>query len=223
MDMNDPKRAAKIQAAEQSLRFVQPGMVVGLGSGTTAAELVRLLGARVREGLQIRAIASSGATEALARDASISLVTLAEVDGLDVTIDGADEVDPRGRMIKGHGGALLREKVLAAAARQLVIMIDASKQVAVLGTRAPVPIEVTPFAVPFVQRALLTRLGAAAVTRRAAADGAPFVTDGGNQILDGHFGPLPDPAALAARLDALVGVVEHGLFVDFSPTIVVGG
>jgi ribose 5-phosphate isomerase A len=217
----DPRRAAKIDAAEKGLRFVQPGMVVGLGSGSTAAELVRLLGVRVREGLEVRGVASSGITEELARDAGVPLVKLAEIDGIDVTIDGADEVDPRGRMIKGYGGALLREKILAAASRQLVIMIDTSKQVPVLGARGPIPIEVTPFAASVVARAL-ARLGATTVTPRASAGGALFVTDGGNQILDAHFGALADPAALANQLDRVVGVVEHGLFVDFSPVIVVG-
>lgn len=214
-------RAAKIEAAEKSLRFVQAGMVVGLGSGSTAAELVRLLGARTREGLAIRGVPSSAETEALARAEGIPLVTLADVDALDVVIDGADEVDPRGRLIKGRGGALLREKVLFSAARQVVIMIDPSKEVPVLGAGAPVPVEVTPFAVPVVRRALVA-LGAVAA-RRPGRDGSPFVTDGGNHILDCHFGPIADPEILAASLDRIVGVVEHGLFVDFAPTIVVGG
>jgi ribose 5-phosphate isomerase A len=218
--MSDQERAAKIEAARKSLDFVQAGMTVGLGSGTTAAEMVRLLGERVRAGLSVRGVASSTATEALAREEGIPLVAVAEVDTLDVTIDGADEVDPRGRMIKGRGGALLREKILAACSRRLVIIVDPRKQVATLGA-APVPVEVTPFGVAFVSRAV-TALGGKPVLRAGAA-GAPYVTDGGNQILDCAFGPIPDPDALAARLDGVVGVVEHGLFVGFSPTIVVGG
>ena len=217
--MSDPERAAKIEAARQSLRFVQPGMTVGLGSGSTAAEMVRLLGDKVRAGLAIRAVGSSAVTEALAREAGIPLIALADVDALDVTIDGADEVDPKGRMIKGRGGALLREKVLAAHSKQLVIIIDRRKQVAVLGA-APVPVEVTPFAAAIVARDLAA-LGGRAVLRTTAG-GAPYVTDGGNHILDTAFGPIADPDALAARLDGTVGVVEHGLFVGFSPTIVVG-
>jgi ribose 5-phosphate isomerase A len=216
--MSDHERAAKIEAARQSLRFVKAGMAVGLGSGSTAAEMVRLLGDEVRAGLVIRAVGSSSTTEALARAAGIPLIALADVDALDVTIDGADEVDPRGRMIKGRGGALLREKVLAAHSKALVIIIDRRKQVAALGAAA-VPVEVTPFAAPIVARDLAA-LGGRAVLR--ATDGAPYVTDGGNYILDTAFGPIADPDALAARLDGTVGVVEHGLFVGFSPTIVVG-
>lgn len=219
--MSDPKRAAKIEAAEKSLQHVQPGMVVGLGSGSTAAEMVRLLGARVRGGLQIRGVPSSEATAALAREVGIPLVGLADVEALDVTIDGADEVDPRGELIKGRGGALLREKVIASASRKLVIIVDDTKRVPVLGARMPVPVEVTPFAVPVVDRAL-TAMGAA-VVRRVSSDGAPYVTDGGNQILDCRFGPIADPATLGARLKAMVGVVEHGLFVGFAPTVIVAG
>jgi len=219
--MSDDERAAKIDAAEKSLELVRPGMVIGLGSGTTSAEMVRLLGARVRAGLDVRGVPSSEGTATLARAAGIPLLTLADVTGLDLTIDGADEVDPQGRLIKGRGGALLREKVLAAAARRLVIMIDARKEVTTLGAHAPLPVEVTPFAVPFVARKLAA--WGANVMTRASATGAPYVTDGANHILDCRFGPIADPDALGERLDRLVGVVEHGLFLGFSPTIIVGG
>jgi ribose 5-phosphate isomerase A len=212
--MSDQERAAKIEAARKSLAYVEAGMTVGLGSGSTAAEMVRLLGERVRAGL-----GSSSITEALARAAGIPLVGIGDVDALDVTIDGADEVDPDGRMIKGRGGALLREKILAACSRKLVIIVDPRKQVATLGA-APVPVEVTPFAVPVVNRAVAA-LGAK-VSQRVIAGGAPFVTDGANHILDCAFGPISDPDALAASLDGTVGVVEHGLFVGFSPVIIVG-
>ena len=218
--MSDPERAAKIEAARKSLDLVHSGMTVGLGSGTTAAEMVRLLGERVRGGLAVRGVASSSGTAALAREEGIPLVSLGDVDKLDVTIDGADEVDPKGRMIKGRGGALLREKILAACSRTLVIIVDPRKQVATLGA-APVPVEVTPFGVASVSRALVG-LGGKPALRRGAG-GAPYVTDGGNQILDCAFGPIADPDALAADLDSTVGVVEHGLFVGFSPRIVVGG
>ena len=217
--MSDPERAAKIDAAEKSLAFVKPGMVVGLGSGTTAAEMVRLLGERVRTGLNVRGLPSSAATEALARAAGVPLVGWTDVEALDVTIDGADEVDPRGRMIKGRGGALLREKVLAAHSRKLVIIVDARKQVAALGA-VPVPVEVTPFAIPVVTRDLAAM--GASIALRTAAGGAPYVTDGGNQILDCGFGAITDPDGLAARLDGIPGIVEHGLFVGFSPELVVG-
>ena len=218
--MSDPERAAKIEAARKSLEHVQAGMTVGLGSGTTAAEMVRLLGERVRAGLAVRGVASSLATETLAREVGIPIVAIGEVEALDVTIDGADEVDPKGRMIKGRGGALLREKILASCSRKLVIIVDPRKQVAALGA-VPVPVEVTPFGVAYVSRTL-TALGAKPVLR-GGAGGAPYLTDGGNQILDCAFGPITDPEGLAARLDGVTGVVEHGLFVGFSPTIVVGG
>jgi ribose 5-phosphate isomerase A len=219
--MNDPERAAKIDAAEKSLAFVKPGMVVGLGSGSTAAEMVRLLGERVQAGLDVRGLPSSAGTEALARVAGVPLVDWTEVETLDVTIDGADEIDPRGRMIKGRGGALLREKVLAAHSRKLVIIVDARKRVPALGAM-PVPIEVTPFAVPVVTRDLAA-LGASSIVLRGTAGGSTYLTDGGNHILDCGFGAITDPDALAARLDGIPGVVEHGLFVGFSPEIVVGG
>jgi ribose 5-phosphate isomerase A len=218
--MNDQERAAKIEAARKSLDYVRGGMTVGLGSGTTAAEMVRLLGERVRAGLSVRGVASSSATEALARAEGIPLVAIAEVDALDVTIDGADEIDPQGRMIKGRGGALLREKILAASSRQLIIIVDARKQVATLGA-APLPVEVTPFGVALVNRALSALGGKPAL--RVGGGGVPYVTDGGNNILDCAFGRIVDPDALAAQLDGTVGVVEHGLFVGFSPVIVVGG
>jgi ribose 5-phosphate isomerase A len=213
------RAAEKIEAARRSLDHVQPGMVVGLGSGSTAAEVVRLLGDRVRAGLTVRGIPSSRETRRLAQAAGIPLVTFADVPAIDVTIDGADEVDPAGQMIKGRGGALLHEKVLAVHSRRLVIVIDASKQVAQLGG-APVPVEVIPFAAP-VLRPALERLGAARVELRGGT--SPYVTDEGNHIYDCHFGPIPDSESLAARLDQLVGVVEHGLFVGLAPTVIVGG
>jgi ribose 5-phosphate isomerase A len=218
--MTDASTLAKIDAAEKALAHVEAGMVVGLGSGSTAAEVVRRLGARVRAGLAVRGVATSIATEALARAEGIALVTFAEVLDLDVAIDGADEIDPQGRMLKGRGGALLREKLVAGRARRLVIVVEARKQVARLGAGAPVPVEVVPFALPVVD-ADLRRLGAKVTLRRDAA-GAAFVTDNQNHILDCDFGPLDEPDDLAARLDSVVGVVEHGLFVGFSPTVIVG-
>ncbi len=220
MTNEEAERLAKIDAAEQSLAHVESGMVVGLGSGTTAAEMVRRLGARVRAGLSIRGLPTSAATEALARAEGIPLVTLADVRALDVAIDGADEVDPRGQMIKGRGGAFLREKLIARAARRLVILVDARKLVPQLGANAPVPVEVVPFALPVVE-ADVAKLGARPTLRRDAS-GAPYLTDSQNLVLDCAFGPLADPEALAARLDGVVGLVEHGLFVGFSPTVIVG-
>jgi ribose 5-phosphate isomerase A len=213
--------AEKIEAARRSLDFVAAGMVVGLGSGSTAAEMVRLLGERVRAGLAIRGIPSSTATRQLALAAGIPLCDFSSVDAIDVTIDGADEVDPSGGMIKGRGGALLHEKILAVHSRRLVIVVDSTKAVRQLGTRTAVPVEVIPLAAPLVSRQL--QGWGATITLRGAADGTPFISDEGNQILDCNFGPIPDPEALALRLDRLVGVVEHGLFLGLSPTLVVGG
>jgi ribose 5-phosphate isomerase A len=212
--------AEKIEAARRSLAFVEAGMVVGLGSGSTAAEMVRLLGEKVRAGLAVRGIPSSGETRRLALAAGIPLIDFGSVSVIDVTIDGADEVDPSGGMIKGRGGALLHEKILATHSRQLVIAIDASKCVQQLGTRTPVPIEVIPLAAPLVARDLQT--WGAKVKLRGADAGQPFISDEGNQILDCDFGLIADPEALALRLDRLVGVVEHGLFLGLSPTVVLG-
>jgi ribose 5-phosphate isomerase A len=213
--------AAKIEAAQRSLTFVEAGMVVGLGSGSTAAEMVRLLGERVRAGLVIRGIPSSAATRRLAQSAGIPLVDFAEVEALDVTIDGADEIDAQGGMIKGRGGALLHEKILAVHSRQLVIVVDPSKRVDRLGIRTPVPIEVIPLAAPVVTRAM--EKWGAKVKLRGADRAAPFISDEGNQILDCDFGVIADPEDLALRLDRTVGVVEHGLFLGLGPIVIVGG
>jgi ribose 5-phosphate isomerase A len=212
--------AEKLAAARRAVALVEDGTSLGLGSGSTAALVVKVLGERVRAGLRVRAIPSSPETRALALAAGIPLVTFAEVPLLDLTIDGADEVDPRGRMIKGRGGALLHEKILAAHSRRLMIVVDGSKRVAALGARAAVPVEVIPLAAPVLAPALLALGGQPALRR--GADGEPTVTAEGNHILDAHFGAIADPAALAARLDGLVGAVEHGLFVGFSPTVLVG-
>ncbi len=219
--------AEKIAAARRSLQFVAPGMVVGLGSGSTAAEFVRQLGAQVRSGLAIRGVPSSTPTRRLAEAEGIPLTDLQAIEALDLTIDGADEIDPRGNMIKGRGGALLHEKILAVHSRRLVIAVDSRKRVPVLGMQTPIPIEVIPLARPALMRALArpepgSGARAVSVVWRSNADGTPFVSDEGNHILDCDFGRLTDPAALAARLDAMVGVVEHGLFLGLAPTLVVG-
>jgi ribose 5-phosphate isomerase A len=218
--MSTSQAAAKTEAARRSLAHVQGGMVLGLGSGSTAAEVVRLLGEKVRAGLDVRGIPSSHETRRLAELAGIPLVDFDAVALLDLTIDGADEVDPAGNMIKGRGGALLYEKILAANSRRLVIAIDSSKRVGRLGEKTAVPVEVIPLAAPALRRTLAS--WGARVELRGEASGKPFLSDEGNLILDCNFGPLADPAALAKRLDETVGVVEHGLFLGFSPTIVVG-
>lgn len=206
-------------AAERSLEYVRDGMCLGLGSGSTAAIMLGLLGQRVRDGLRVRGVPTSETSRQLAERAGIPLVTFDEVSRLDLTIDGADEVDPQLNLIKGGGGALLREKIVASFTRRVVIIVDSQKQVPQLGA-FPLPVEVVRFAWrPLAQR--LGDLGATPVLR-AGRDGRPYVTDEGNFLLDCAFGRIEDPAALAARLDAMPGVVDHGLFVGLANTLVVG-
>ncbi len=212
---NDHEKEA---AARASLRFVQDGNIVGLGTGSTAAHAVRLLGERVRAGMKIRGIPTSVSTRDLARAAGIPLTTLDEFQQLDVTIDGTDEFDPQLNLIKGGGGALLREKIIASASKQLVIIADSTKQVATLG-KFPLPVEVIAFAEALVAKKV-TALGAK-VQRRQSADGKPYITDEGHHILDCHFGKIADPPGLARTLEAMPGVVEHGLFIAMATVVLI--
>jgi len=206
-------------AAEKSLDYVADGMVLGLGTGSTAEQMVRLLGERVRRGLSIRAVPTSERTRRAAELAGIPLTTLDDSPRIDLTIDGADEVDPALDLIKGGGGALLREKVAAAASSRLVIVVDSRKAVARLGA-FPLPVEVSAFAWrPVAEH--IAALGVAPALRRGE-NGIPFRTDGGGYILDCAFGAIDDAAALAARLDAIPGVLEHGLFVGMADVVLVG-
>jgi ribose 5-phosphate isomerase A len=214
MANEEEKRAA----ARASLRFVHDGDIVGLGTGSTAAYAVRFLGERVHAGLKIRGIPTSSQTSELARAAQIPLTTLDEVQQIDVTIDGADEFDPQLNLIKGGGGALLHEKIVASASRLLVIIADSSKQVPFLGS-FPLPVEVIPFAQALVMRKI-EALGAK-VKLRQLPDGNRFVTDEHNHILDCHFGQISDPAALARTLEATPGIVEHGLFIGMANVVLV--
>jgi len=221
--MADPKKPdcgssdlEKAAAARASQHFVRDGNIVGLGTGSTAAYAVKLLGERVRAGLKIRGIPTSVQTRDRAATAGIPLTTLDEFQQIDVTIDGTDEFDPQLNLIKGGGGALLREKIIASASRQLVIIADSSKQVAVLG-KFPLPVEVIPFAQPLVA-ARIAALGAT-VKLRQDAKGSPFVSDEGHHILDCSFGQIPDPPALARTLSSMPGVVEHGLFIELATVV----
>jgi ribose 5-phosphate isomerase A len=211
---------AKARAAEAAAAVVESGMAVGLGSGTTASLAIRTLGERVRrEGLRIIGVPTSEATAALAREVQIPLKDLDEVDVLDLDIDGADEVDPALRMIKGRGAALLREKIVAAASRRRVIAVSPGKRVERLG-RVPVPLEVCSFGLRHTETAL--RALGASTALRLRADGSPLVTDGGNRIIDCRFGAIDDPAALDARLKSVVGVFETGLFVGLCDLLILG-
>ncbi len=210
------KRAAALRAIE----YVESGMVVGLGTGSTATFVVDGLGARVADGLRIIGIPTSERTATQARGLGIPLATFAEHQHIDLTIDGADEVE-RGslNLIKGLGGALLREKIVAAASERLVIVVDHDKLVDHLGHHTPVPVEVTQFGWQ-ATAAALTRLGATPVLRHAHED-HPFITDGGNYILDCRFARIEDPKALELQVAMIVGVVESGLFVGRSSAVIV--
>jgi ribose 5-phosphate isomerase A len=204
--------------AELALRGVASGQVVGLGTGHAATAFVRALGARVAAGLDVRGVPTSEATAALARALGIKLLTPDDVEAVDVAVDGADEVDPRGDLVKGNGGALLREKVVAAMARRFVVLVGSDKLVPVLGSRGRLPVEVVPFAAGPCRRRL-EALGHPADLR--TADGRPVVTDNGNLLLDCRVGPIADPRGLDAALRAIPGVVGTGLFVGMAPAVLV--
>ncbi len=218
--------ALKREAAARAVEFVEPGMRLGLGTGSTMRHFVELLGARVRQGLDVVGVPTSEATAAQARGLGIRLTTLDETPALDLTIDGADEIDPQLRLIKGGGGALLREKIVAAASARMVVVADESKWVAALG-RFPLPIEVIPFgfgATRLAIAAALTAAGSPGPTElRRGKDGHAFVTDGGHFIVDAALGRIADPEGLAARLVAIPGVVEHGLFIGLAQTAILAG
>jgi len=215
--------ALKRAAAEAAVELVQDGMVVGLGTGSTAAFAVEALARRHRQGLRFVGIPTSERTAAQARAGGIPLSSFAEHRQIDLTIDGADEVE-RGtlNLIKGLGGALLREKIVASASRQLAIIVDEAKLVDRLGAHAPVPVEVVTFGLEVVRAALA--VFAADVRLRLSPAGEPFVTDSGNHILDCRFaGPIDDPAGLEDRIRRVVGVVESGLFIGRADPVFVAG
>ncbi|WP_442679445.1 ribose-5-phosphate isomerase RpiA [Sphingomonas sp. ASY06-1R] len=206
MSQDDDKRRAALAAADE----VKDGMLVGLGTGSTAVFLIDELGRRFAGGLRFRAVATSLSSEAQAKALGIEVLPFADVAAIDLAIDGTDEIDPQFRAIKGAGGAMLREKCVAASATRMIVIADGSKQVAQLGTM-PVPCETLPFALAFV-RAAVERLGARVVLRTKSDE--PYRTDQGNFVLDCHFGPIAAPAELAAQLSSIPGMIGHGLFID---------
>jgi ribose 5-phosphate isomerase A len=234
--------AWKLEAARAAVAAIPSGVALGLGSGTTAELMLRALAERVRAGLRVVGVPTSERTRQFAAALGIPLTGIDDVATLDMSIDGADEVLPLSLdLIKGHGGALLHEKLIAAASRERVIIVDVSKLVRALGARGPVPVEVTPFgwrhtaervAALGCRPVLRTKPAAAPGSPPAAAptpgsatgtQATPFVTDGGNYILDCAFGSIAEPARLAAAIKALVGVVESGLFVGMTERVYVGG
>jgi ribose 5-phosphate isomerase A len=217
-----PQDKLKQKAAVFAAGFVESGMVVGLGTGSTTQFALERLGELIRSGRlrDIVGIPSSVRTENAAREFGIPLTDFETHSVIDVTIDGADEVDPELNLIKGGGGALLREKVLAQATRRNIIIVDESKLAPRLGTKWALPVEVVPFARPAEER-FMTSIGAAVTLR--SKDGRPVMTDQGNLLLDAAFGPMENPAAIAAQLNGRAGIVEHGLFLGLARDVIVAG
>src|SRR5476651_2440737 len=222
MNADAQKRAAAARAVE----FVRPGMRLGLGTGSTAKHFVELIGGRVRAGLDVVAVPTSQATRADAERCGIALTTLDETPELDLTVDGADEIAPDLSLIKGGGGALLREKIVAAASARMIVIADRSKWVTKLG-RFPLPIEVTPFGFSATLRAVAKVLGvmghSGPFTLRQGKDGHAFVTDGGHWIIDAALDRIDDPKAMAHALSGIPGVMEHGLFIGLARMAIIGG
>ncbi|HEY3680150.1 MAG TPA: ribose-5-phosphate isomerase RpiA [Bradyrhizobium sp.] len=222
MNMEDLKR----QAAAHALEHVKSGMRLGLGTGSTARHFVELLGEKVRAGLDVIGVPTSEVTRADALRWGIRLTTLDEIDRLDLTVDGADEIEPSLDVIKGGGGALLREKIVAAASDRMIVIADESKWVEKLG-RFPLPVEVIPFGLAATRRAMARAFAESGVSGqmvvRTGKDGHVFVTDGGHWIVDAHLDRITDAPRLAGLLNVIPGVVEHGLFIGLASTAVLAG
>lgn len=217
---------AKYAAARRACDFVEDGMRLGLGTGSTAAWLVRCLGERVQQGLKITGVPTSSRTAELARRAGIHVTTLDEAKWLDLTIDGADEIDGDLNLIKGGGGALLHEKIVATASDRMIVIADGTKEVATLGA-FPLPVEVIPFGWQTTRTLIEEAIAALdvmgeSVTLRMTDDDTPFVTDEGNHVLDLHLGRIGDPRQMALELNRIPGIVENGLFIDICDIVVVG-
>ncbi|CAM4439087.1 ribose 5-phosphate isomerase A [Paenibacillus endophyticus] len=209
---------SKKLAAEKATESIADGMIIGLGTGSTAYYAIQKIGQRVQEGLAIQAIATSKQSEELAVSLGIPLIAASDIDYIDITIDGADEVDSRWNLIKGGGGALLREKIVASASKQLIIVVDESKVVAELG-RFPLPVEIITFGFEITMRKL-EKLGCQPILRQAGVK--PYVTDNGNYIADCHIGSIPNAEELHSALQLIPGVVDNGLFIGMASQVIVG-
>ncbi|CRZ34785.1 ribose-5-phosphate isomerase [Herbinix hemicellulosilytica] len=209
---------AKKIAAERAVDYIKDGMIVGLGTGSTAYWAIEKIGAKVREGLNIKAVATSLRSEEQARKLGIKLIPFSEIDKIDITIDGADEVDQDLNLIKGGGGALLREKIVAAASRQLIIVVDESKMVDKLGA-FPLPVEMVKFGYEITVRKLQS-LGCEPVLRKV--DNDTYITDNGNFIVDCHFKRIDNPSELHNKINMIPGVVDNGLFINMAAKVIIG-
>lgn len=217
----------KRNAAIAAMEFVEDGMTLGLGTGSTAKHFVELLADEVADGLIVRGVPTSEETRRLAKSLGVPLMDVEQVEQIHLTVDGADEADAQGNLIKGGGAALLREKIIANASDHMVVIADPSKHVDRLGA-FPLPVEVTPFGFTITAKAVFNVLEASGIERpkvqlRMKADNSPLITDGGNYILDCHCKRIPDAQATATRLSAIPGVVEHGLFIELARTVIIGG
>jgi ribose 5-phosphate isomerase A len=210
----------KRQAAIAALDEIRDGMIVGLGTGSTASHFIRELGVRVKGGLRVLGIPTSEASRMLAGEVGVSLTTLKNHPEIDVTVDGADEVSPELDLIKGLGGALVREKIVAHASKRVIIVVDDSKMVDKLGKRAPIPVEVVPFAVDSVMLQLVRWNGSVKIRER---EGRPFVSDNGNLIVDWQFGVIDQPPAVEMKLKSITGVVDSGIFAKVAAKVIVAG
>ena len=216
----------KENAAMAAMEYVEDGMTIGLGTGSTAKYFVEMLAEEVADGLVVRCIETSEQTRRLASSLGVPLIPFEQVERIHLTVDGADEVDPQGQLIKGGGAALLREKIIANASDHMVVIADPSKQVERLG-KFPLPVEVTPFGYTITAKLVYDVLAASGIDRprvqlRSLTNGELVVTDGGNHMLDCHCERIPDAEALAARLSNVPGVVEHGLFIGLARTVIIG-
>lgn len=209
---------AKKLTGEKAAEYIKDGMIIGLGTGSTAYYAIKKVGEMVKNGLKVKAVPTSKETAELAAEEGIELIELADVEALDLTIDGADEVDSKFNLIKGGGGALLREKIVASATDKLIIVVDESKLVDYLG-EFPLPVEITPFSWQYTKR-MVEKFSCSSEIRKE--DGEIYVTDNGNYILDCDFGKIEDPLKITVELNKLPGVVENGIFAEMAEIVVVG-